>query len=102
LKSASGQVLGKHGAGPSWTLNDGSSIVGDLPPSKNVAVYGTIPWLLIAVKSKSGSGTLDKVDYVLRVATDGGVAPVEPPNVDGATARVKYHAIYIFLRRLNG
>src|SRR6516225_12212501 len=59
LKSASGQVLGKHGAGPSWTLNDGSSIVGDLPPSKNVAVYGTIPWLLIAVKSKSGSGTLD-------------------------------------------
>jgi len=102
LKSASGQVLGKHGAGPSWTLNDGSSIVGSLPPLKNMAASGTIPWLLIAVKSKSGSGTLDKVDYVLRVATDGGVAPVEPPNVDGATARVKYHAIYIFFRRLNG
>jgi Protein of unknown function (DUF3455) len=102
LKSASGQVLGKHGAGPSWTLNDGSSIVGSLPPLKNVAASGSIPWLLIAVKSKSGSGTLDKVDYVLRVATDGGVAPVEPPAVDGATTRVKYHAIYVFFRRLPG
>jgi uncharacterized protein DUF3455 len=102
LKSASGQVLGTHGAGPSWTLNDGSSIVGSVPPLKSVAVSGSIPWLLIAVKSKSGSGTLDKVDYVLRVATDGGVAPTERPNVEGATARVKYDAIYIFLRRLNG
>ena len=101
LKSVSGQVLGKHGAGPSWSLSDGSSIVGSLPPLKSVAVSGSIPWLLIAVKAKSGSGTLDKVDYVLRVATDGGVAPSEPPNVEGATARVKYHAIYIFLRRLN-
>ena len=32
LKSAAGEVLGKHGAGPSWTLNDGSSIVGVLSP----------------------------------------------------------------------
>jgi Protein of unknown function (DUF3455) len=69
---------------------------------KNVAASESIPWLLIAVKSKNGSGTLDKVDYVLRVATDGGVAPAEPPNVEGATARVKYYAIYIFLRRLSG
>ena len=102
LKSASGEVLGKHGAGPSWTLNDGSSIVGGLPPLKNAAVSGSIPWLLIAVKSKSGSGTLDKVDYVMRVATDGGVAPTEPPSVEGATVRIKYNAIYIFLRKLNG
>ena len=98
LKSTSGEVLGKHGAGPSWTLNDGSSIVGNLPPLKSVSAPGSIPWLLVAVKSKSGSGTLDKVDYVMRVATDGGVAPTEPPTAEGATVRVKYHAIYIFLR----
>jgi predicted secreted protein len=66
LKSASGQVVGKHNAGPSWTLNAGSSILGSVPPLKSVAASGSIPWLLIAVKSKSGSGTLDKVDYVLR------------------------------------
>ena len=101
LKSASGELVGKHGAGPTWTLNDGSSIVGDLPPLKNVADSGTIPWLLIAVKSKSGSGILEKVDYVMRVATEGGIAPAQPPSAEGATARSKYHAIYIFLRRVN-
>ena len=99
LKSTSGEVLGKHGAGPSWTLNDGSGIVGSLPPLKNVAAPGNIPWLLVAVKSKSGSGTLDKVDYVMRVATDGGIPPTEPPRAEGATVSVKYHAIYIFLRK---
>ena len=56
------------------------SIVGSLPPLENVATPGNIPWLLVAVKSKSGSGTLDKVDYVMRVATDGGIAPTEPPR----------------------
>jgi hypothetical protein len=99
LKSMSGEVIGKHGAGPSWTLNDGSSIVGSLPPLESVAVPGSIPWLLVAVKSKSGSGTLDKVGYVMRVATDGGLAPTEPPTAEGATLKVKYHAIYIFLRK---
>jgi Protein of unknown function (DUF3455) len=99
LKSTSGEVLGKHGAGPSWILNDGSCIVGSLPPLKSVVVPGTIPWLLIAVKSKSGSGTLDNVDYVMRIATDGGVAPSDPPKAEGATVRVEYHAIYIFLRK---
>jgi Protein of unknown function (DUF3455) len=99
LKSASGEVLGKHTAGPSWTLNDGSGIVGVLPPLKSVAVPGSIPWLLLAVKSKSGSGTLDKFDYVMRVATDGGIAPTEVPSAEGAMVRVKYHAIYIFLRK---
>jgi Protein of unknown function (DUF3455) len=73
-----------------------------VPPLKNVPAPESIPWLLIAAKLKTGSGTLDKVDYVLRVATDGGVAPTEPPNGEGPMARVKYHAIYIFLRRLNG
>src|SRR5258708_346153 len=102
LKSMSGEVLGKHGAGPSWTLNDGSGIVGSLPPLKNVAAPGNIPWLLVAVKSKSGSGTLDKVDYVMRVATDGGIPPTDPPRAEGATVSVKYHAIYIFLLKKKG
>jgi hypothetical protein len=99
LKSATGEVLGKHGAGPSWTLNDGSRIVGRLPPLDNVAVPGGVPWLLIGVKSRSGLGTLANVDYVMRVATDGGAAPAAPPKAEGATAMVKYHAIYIFLRK---
>ena len=99
LKNAAGEILGKHGAGPSWTLNDSSSIVGTVPPLKNLAAPAGIPWLLVAVKSKSGSGTLDKVDYVMRVATEGGVAPAEPPKTQDETAKAKYHAIYLFLHK---
>jgi len=99
LKNLSGEVLGKHGAGPSWTLNDGSSIVGSVPALKNLAAPKSIPWLLIAVKSRSGSGILDKVDYVMRVATEDGAAPAEPPKAEGETVRVKYHALYMFLHK---
>lgn len=99
LKNAAGEILGKHGAGPSWTLNDSSSIVGTVPPLKNLAAPAGIPWLLVAVKAKSGSGTLDKVDYVMRVATEGGVAPAEPPKTQDETAKAKYHAIYLFLHK---
>src|SRR5260370_14836661 len=99
LKSTSGEVLGKHGAGPSWTLNDGSGIVGSLPPLKNVSAPGSIPWLLVAVKSKSGSGTLDKVDFLMPLATDRRPAPTQPPIAHTPPLRGKYHAIYIFLRK---
>ena len=99
LKNAAGEILGKHGAGPSWTLNDSSSIVGGVPPLKNLAAPASIPWLLIAVKTRSGSGILDKVDYVMRVATEGGAAPAEPPKTQDETAKAKYHAIYLFLHK---
>jgi hypothetical protein len=56
--------------------------------------------LLLAVKSKSGSGILDTVDYVIRVATEGGAAPAEPPKAEGETVKVKYHAIYLFLHKI--
>jgi Protein of unknown function (DUF3455) len=99
LKSLTGEILGKHGAGPSWTLNDGSSVVGSLPPLKNSAAPNGIPWLLVAVKSKSGAGILNQVDYVMRVATEGGAAPAEPPKAVGETAKTKYHAVYLFLHK---
>jgi hypothetical protein len=100
LKNPAGEIVGKHGAGPSWTLNDGSSIVGSVPPLKSVATPKSIPWLLVAVKSKNGSGLLEQVDYVMRVATEGGAAPAEPPKGEGETVKVKYHAIYLFLRAI--
>ena len=50
LKSLSGEVLGKHYGGPSWSLNDGSQLVGNLPPLKTVSAPDgrNIPWLLVA------------------------------------------------------
>jgi len=101
LKDISGKLVGKHFAGPGWSANDGSEIEGALPPlttwtsdrAKNIA------WLLVAVKSRSGAGVLDKVDYVVRISTEGGVPPDELPASERETARVNYRAIYLFLQK---
>jgi hypothetical protein len=34
LKDLSGQLVGKHFAGPGWSANDGSEVVGAMPPLK--------------------------------------------------------------------
>jgi hypothetical protein len=101
LKSLSGEVLGKHYGGPSWSLHDGSQLVGSMPPVKAVSApeAGNIPWLLVAPKTKSETGLLSKIDYVIRFATVGGVAPAEPPKSSTDIARVNYRAIYLFLRK---
>jgi Protein of unknown function (DUF3455) len=101
LKSLAGEVLGKHFGGPAWSLNDGSQLVGNLPPLKTLSApdAGNIPWLLVAAKSRSDTGILSKIDYVVRIATSGGVAPVTPPQSLTDTVRVNYRAIYLFLRK---
>jgi len=101
LKTVTGDVLGRHYAGPSWSLNDGSQLVGVLPPLKTASTpdRGSIPWLLVAAKSRSETGVLSKIDFVARIATSGGVAPAEAPKSPTDTASVKYRAIYLFLRK---
>jgi hypothetical protein len=101
LKDLSGQLFGKHFAGPGWSANDGSAIVGALPPLKTWTSHDSknIPWLLVAVKSRSGTGLLDKIDYVVRISTEGGIPPNELPKTEHETARVKYRAIYLFLQK---
>jgi hypothetical protein len=101
LKSLSGEVLGKHYGGPTWSLNDGSQLVGNLPPLKTVIAPDgrNIPWLLVAAKTRSEAGFLSTVDYVVRIETSGGVAPAIAPKDPADTATVKYRAIYLFLRK---
>jgi Protein of unknown function (DUF3455) len=101
LKSLTGEILGKHFDGPTWSLNDGSELLGSLPPLKAVSAPNRqdIPWLLIAAKSKNGVGILSSAEYVLRIATAGGIPPREAPKSATDTARVKYRATYLFLRK---
>jgi hypothetical protein len=101
LKSLSGEALGRHYGGPTWSLSDGSKLVGSLPPLNTVTAPNgrNIPWLLVAAKSKSDGGILSKIDYVVRIATSGGVAPQESPKSQTDTARVNYRAIYLFLQK---
>jgi hypothetical protein len=102
LRGLAGEVLGKHFGGPAWSLQDGSELVGSLPPLKAVSAPNQqdIPWLLVAAKSRNGVGILSPVEYVLRIATVGGIPPHEPPKSATDIVRVQYRAIYLFLRKL--
>jgi len=93
--------LGKHYAGPTWEAPDGSKVVGEVKaraPSPTPA--SSIPWLLLAAKSNSGSGVFSNVRSIQRVNTGGGVEPIEPCNAAklGQQARVEYSAVYYFYR----
>ncbi len=50
-----GKAIGKHFAGPSWRLNDGSEVQGKVLEVRQQP--GTIPWLILAVHSTGGPGS---------------------------------------------
>jgi hypothetical protein len=99
LFDAAGLKVDTHGAGPSWALNDGSSLVGQVQAASPAPVSGAIPWLLLGVKRRSGAGQLDKVSAIQRLATQGGVAPSKDgctASTSGQASRVAYTADYVF------
>jgi hypothetical protein len=99
LISDSCTEVGRHFAGPSWSLTtDGSVVVG-----KKLAEAprpGTIPWLLLSGTSTSPGGTMSAVKFIQRVDTTGGVAPVEGCDEAGAGQEVAipYAATYLYYR----
>jgi Protein of unknown function (DUF3455) len=100
LVSRSGQVVGRHFAGPTWQLADESSVVGLIEASDPGPSTSAIPWLLLHAKSTSGKGALSDATYIQRVRTSGGKAPDLPctaANV-GQTERMRYSASYYFYR----
>ena len=99
LTTVGGERFGRHDPGPTWTADDGSQVTGALAEKVDAPGVNAIPWLLLTVKSKSGSGVLSGVDYVLRVETRGGGAPAEAPLREGETKAVAYQALYLFLQQ---
>ncbi len=71
--TADGKVVGKHGAGPSWELLDGSGITAKAVANAPGATENDIPWLKLEVNSHKGAGQLDGVTTVQRINTKGGV-----------------------------
>ena len=90
------RVIGRHYGGPTWQLNDGSLVEGEVV-SKQVAPEATsIPWLLI--KSVRGTGRLEAVQFIQRLETHGGIAPSGNCSQE-TTVRVPYTAMYSFYGR---
>src|SRR6478672_5571355 len=83
--------VGTHYAGPTWESNSGSKVVGSrfagCTPDTN-----SIPWLLLKAVSTSGPGILDRVTWIQRVNTVGGLAPTAPGTSVGQEAQVPYTA----------
>ena len=55
-----GRQIGTHFAGPTWKLDDGSTIVGEVVAKADAPEQGAIQWLLLRAKSHQGLGALPK------------------------------------------
>ena len=91
-----GKIIGKHFAGPTWQLKDGSEVQGKALQVRQQP--GTIPWLIVAVHSTGAQGRLSPVDIVRRTDTQGGSAPATGCDAAHAAAevRIPYTATYSF------
>jgi hypothetical protein len=99
LFDAQKKQVGKHYAGPTWEALAGGKVVGAVKASAPGGA-GSIPWLLLDVKSRDGAGPFTDAKGVLRIDTKGGVAPTQGCDQahSGQEARVPYTANYVFLK----
>jgi len=84
-----------HFGGPSWQSLRDQSLVTAGKVNDGVKKTGTIPELLLVVKTHTGTGILDKADYINRLFTSGGAAP-SGACVAGTVVKVPYKAVYVF------
>jgi hypothetical protein len=93
-----GRQIGTHFGGPTWKLDDGSAVVGEVSARADAREPGAIQWLLLRAKNHEGSGTLSATTYIRRADTKGGVAPktgCDAAHLSGQ-ARMRYSANYQF------
>jgi hypothetical protein len=98
LFDSSGNKIGKHYAGPTWELNDGSKVSGRVVAHADAPDGKAIPWLLLDATSNVGPGRLAGVSSIQRLSTAGGTPPDQPCNLAhlNAEVRVPYEATYVF------
>jgi hypothetical protein len=93
-----GKTVGRHYAGPTWELMDGSAVVAKAAGNAPGATPKDIPLLKLEVTSSRGSGALSGATTVQRINTQGG-------RYDGACDKVgtfysaPYAADYAFLKK---
>jgi hypothetical protein len=96
--TTSKQPVGIHSAGPTWTWNDKSAVVGKLLQSQPSPNADSIPWLLLEAHSTGETGALSNIKFVRRSDTQAGAAPAtgcDAQHQDNVI-RVPYEATYTF------
>jgi hypothetical protein len=103
LYDVSNAKIGSHGAGPHWTLTPADSIFAQqfAPPRTAPSPDpNSIDWLLLMTKvGTTPTGVFAEVDYIQRIATEGGKAPATAPKSAKETVDVPYTAIYRFSKK---
>jgi hypothetical protein len=89
------RLVAFHYAGPTWESLSGSIVVGTAIQSYTPNP-DAIPWLLLEAVSHEGRGIFQRVTFVQRLYTEGGIAPTVPGDFPGQAARVPYTAQYFF------
>jgi hypothetical protein len=91
--------VGTHYVGPKWESKSGSKV-----EARRVAGTGCTPdptaiaWLLLKKHETTGPGIFNRVTYIQRVNTTGGLAPADPGSTVGEVKEVPYTAEYYFYR----
>ena len=100
LRGDKGALIGRHFAGPSWKLNDGSEVTGKVVARVEAPDSGSIPWLLLVAVNHAGDGALARVTSIQRLHTRGGQPPpdstCDPASSGDKTHRSSYSADYYF------
>jgi Protein of unknown function (DUF3455) len=98
LNDRQGKQVGKYYGPPAtWESLDGSKLTAT-QLAVAAAGAGNIPLQLVKANPAMGSGAMQGVTYIQRVATRGGVAPSSPCSAAnlGGKQIVNYQADYIF------
>ena len=94
--------VGTHGAGPFWEISPADSVFAQqFSPARTAPSPDpeSIDWLLLMPKVGTiPTGIFAGVDYIQRIATKGGKAPLTPPASLTQTADVKYKTVYRFTK----
>jgi len=94
--------VGTHGAGPFWATSPLDSIFGQqFSPARTAPSPDpeSIDWLLLMPKvGTTPTGIFADVDFIQRIATKGGKAPLTPPTSLSETVDVKYKTVYRFTK----
>ena len=93
-----GKTMGRHYAGPTWELADGSAVTGKVEGKVPGASAKDVLWLKLSVTSARGNGQLSGAATVQRIETKGGVAS-GPCEKAGDFLSVAYSAQYRFLKK---
>jgi uncharacterized protein DUF3455 len=98
LRDARGQVVGHHGANYSFEHVDGSRLIGTIVGYDSAPTENSLRWLLLRTQSY-GQGEFDKMTYVQRVETSGGMPPAQcSAEQANQILRVPFSAKFIFYR----